>query len=507
MHFFGKLSACAPFLAVAMPLAANVLVSSPIDGSTVTQPVHYSATASTTKCSRGVGSMGIYVDNMLLYVHDGTKLNASLVIAAGKHQTVVEEWDHCGTASYTKLSITVAASAPPPAVALPAFSLPSGAYYSVQSVAISDATPGAAIFFTTDGSIPTPSSIQYTAPITVAATEAINAIAVLSGYTNSSVASAAYTVALPAATPTFSVPSGTYTSEQSVTLYDATPAAAIYYTTNGTAPTVLSLLYTAPIPVGVTETLMAMAIAPGSSGSGMARADYVVNLPPPGPFIPANAIAASELESLPNWKFNHDPGTPGSSIGTMSLVNNPSLSGPAAQFTTSYRDWGGEIYYLSYAKDSVSSNFVYDAQVWIGQGSDIGNLEMDMNQVIANGNTVMYAFQCDGDHGTWDFSHNKGALGASGITWEHSTEPCNPAKWTTNAWHHVQISYSRDEVGNVTFNSVWLDGVEAPIGVTVPSAEALHWAHGDLLTNFQVDGVGAQGSSVLYLGAFTIYRW
>jgi hypothetical protein len=120
---------------------------------------------------------------------------------------------------------------------------------------------------------------------------------------------------------------------------------------------------------------------------------------------------------------------------------------------------------------------------------------------------VIYGFQCDGDHGTWDYSANTGTLGASHISWRHSSEPCNPADWTTNTWHHVQISYSRDEVGDVTYNGVWLDGVEAVIDATVPSADAMNWAAGDLLINFQIDGVGASGASVVYVDNLTISRW
>jgi hypothetical protein len=63
-------------------------------------------------------------------------------------------------------------------------------------------------------------------------------------------------------------------------------------------------------------------------------------------------------------------------------------------------------------------------------------------------------------------------------------------------------------VGNVTYNAVWLDGVEAPINETVPSAFSLGWAAGDLMANFQVDGKGSgSGSSTLYLDQFTMYRW
>ncbi|MGB6689196.1 MAG: chitobiase/beta-hexosaminidase C-terminal domain-containing protein [Terracidiphilus sp.] len=310
-----------------------------------------------------------------------------------------------------------------------------------------------------------------------------------------------------AATPAFSPASGQYTSTQVVTLSAATPGATIYYTTNGSAPTTSSAKYSEGIAVGTSTVIEAVAVAQGYTSSGLARAQYVITPPLTGPTIPSDAITVAEVQLQPNWEKVHDPGTLGSSTGAMTLVTEPSLSGEAAEFDTTFTDWGGELYSKSYATDANATNFLYDAEVWIESGSLVGNLEMDNNQVIANGDTVIYAFQCAGDSNTWDYSENAGTLSAPVVKWVRSDQPCNPANWTPNAWHHVQISYSRDDVGNVTYNSVWLDGVEAPINETVPSAFALGWAKGDLMTNFQVDGVGAGGSSVLYLDKLTIYRW
>ena len=83
-----------------------------------------------------------------------------------------------------------------PAVATPAFSPAPGTYPTTQSVSLSDSTHGASIYYTTDGTTPTTSSTLFSAssPISVASTTTIEAIAVASGYANSTVATGVYTI-------------------------------------------------------------------------------------------------------------------------------------------------------------------------------------------------------------------------------------------------------------------------------------------------------------------------
>jgi phospholipase C len=99
----------------------GVVVSSPTANSTVSSPVHYVASASTSTCAAGVASMGIYVDNKLTYVaHGASQLNTELSLNTGPEHTVVEEWDKCGGASYTTVNLTVQQSGTSPTVTLTA---------------------------------------------------------------------------------------------------------------------------------------------------------------------------------------------------------------------------------------------------------------------------------------------------------------------------------------------------------------------------------------------------
>src|ERR1035441_9711440 len=91
----------------AMPAFAGVTVSSPANGATVSSPVQYTATATTSTCSKGVASVGVYVNNQLIVTQNGTSLNKSVTLAPGKYNTVVEEWDYCGGATFTAEAITV----------------------------------------------------------------------------------------------------------------------------------------------------------------------------------------------------------------------------------------------------------------------------------------------------------------------------------------------------------------------------------------------------------------
>ena len=140
-----------------------------------------------------------------------------------------------------------------PTSSTPTFSPASGTYSSAQTVTISATTaPSATIYYTTNGTTPTTSSAIYSSPISVAASETVQAfcIAVASGESSASTRRVRQHTpfrSTSAATPSFSPAAGTYSSAQTVTISTTAPSATIYYTTNGATPTTSSTVYSGPI--------------------------------------------------------------------------------------------------------------------------------------------------------------------------------------------------------------------------------------------------------------------
>lgn len=222
--------------------------------------------------------------------------------------------------------------------------------------------------------------------------------------------------------------------------------------------------------------------------------------------IPSNATSSGDLSASSEWTWSHDAATPGEAVGSSEYpVASPSLDGESRAFYMAYSQKGGERFSLSFGHDTEATHFVYDAYVYIDDPTQLANLEMDVNQVMSNGDTVIYAFQCSGYSEAWEFS----TIANNSPHWHSTHLPCNPRNWTANTWHHVQIASHRSSTGVVTYDWVNLDGTYHDIdNATGNGAVALHWATGVLNLNFQLDGAsGSSGSVKMYADKLTIYYW
>jgi hypothetical protein len=154
---------------------------------------------------------------------------------------------------------------------------PNGGTFAVsQNVTLSSTTASATIYYTLDGTVPTPASTLYSEPITISGDTTVRAIASAPGYVQSGVSSATFTFTDQTPTVTFLPAPGTYSTAQQITLSDTDTSAKIYYTTNGTTPTASSNLYLGPISVTASETITAIAIDPALQNSNLATGAYVI---------------------------------------------------------------------------------------------------------------------------------------------------------------------------------------------------------------------------------------
>ncbi len=147
-----------------------------------------------------------------------TSSKYTAAITVGTTETIEAIAVATGDANSAVASATYTIETPASA---PSFTPPAGTYGAAQTVSIKDATSGASIYYTTNGTTPTTASTKYTAPLTVSKSETLKAIATAAGHTTSPVATAVFTIESPTPAPTFSPIAGTYEAAQQVSLKDS----------------------------------------------------------------------------------------------------------------------------------------------------------------------------------------------------------------------------------------------------------------------------------------------
>lgn len=176
-------------------------------------------------------------------------------------------------------------------VAVPTVSPVAGAYGTAQSVVPSTTTPSATLCFTIDGTTPTGNGLggclhgtPYTTAINVAVSLTLKVMGTESGFTDSAVTTAVYTINGGAVAPTASPTAGAYGPTQNVVLSSGTSGAHICFTTDGTTPTgdgagncTHGTQYTTAVSVSVSLTLKAMTTKLGWIDSGVSSFVYTIN--------------------------------------------------------------------------------------------------------------------------------------------------------------------------------------------------------------------------------------
>ena len=267
-------------------------------------------------------------------------------------------------------------------VATPVISPAGGEVAAGTAVTISCATNGATVYYTTDGSTPTTSSAVYSGAITVNSAMTVKAMAAKNGYyTNSSVATAAFTIkveAVAVSTPVISPAGGEVEEGTTVTITCATEGATVYYTTDGTEPTTSSAVYSGAITVNSAMTIKAMAAKSGNyTNSGVATATFTIKeviVEPETPVEPEEPetpvidealqqaiVAAQEVAACAGV------GYPSSSAATRVALDNAIANAQAGNATASDLEnavsaFKNEVNDIQMPEDGVTYKFVNVAQ-------------------------------------------------------------------------------------------------------------------------------------------------
>jgi hypothetical protein len=208
----------------------------------------------------------------------------------------------------------------------PTFNPPPGSYAGTQNVTLTDATAGSKIYFTLDNSAPAPgvgTTQLYAAPIAVNQTTTIKAIATATSLSNSSVASATFTIG-PAA-PAINFPNGFAAAPATMTFNGSTGLDdSRLQLTNGGVQQAGSAFFNTPVNIqsfttdftmqlsnavadGMTFTIQNVGpTALGPSGGGLGYGPNLPANPDPNPNTPITHSVAVKFDFFSNAGEGND---------------------------------------------------------------------------------------------------------------------------------------------------------------------------------------------------------
>ncbi|KKU41894.1 MAG: hypothetical protein UX58_C0005G0044 [Candidatus Wolfebacteria bacterium GW2011_GWB2_46_69] len=187
-----------------------------------------------------------------------------------------------------------------------------GSYASAQTVTMS-VNETATVYYTLDGSTPTIASTQYTGPISITSTKTLKYFAKDTAGNSEAVKTQAYTITIPDTTAPITTASplgGSYASAQTVTM-SVNETATVYYTLDGTTPTVASTQYTGPVSITSTKTLKYFAKDTAGNSEAIKSQTYVITIVSSDttvPSVPENLTATPIAPTLINlaWSASTD---------------------------------------------------------------------------------------------------------------------------------------------------------------------------------------------------------
>jgi hypothetical protein len=183
-------------------------------------------------------------------------------------------------------------------------------YFKTQTSLTMTSSSDATIYYTTDGSTPDSNSTAYTTSITVSSSTDIKAVAIDRAKNSSEVLTLQFVEdSIAPNSPTIS--GSTSFSDSTTVTISGESGSTIYYTIDGSTPTVNSTLYTAPLTFGGTTTVKAIVVDPAGNISGVTSKTFTrytaTVTTPPSPTVPTTDDTTTDT---PTEETPADPEAP-----------------------------------------------------------------------------------------------------------------------------------------------------------------------------------------------------
>jgi hypothetical protein len=205
-----------------------------------------------------------------------------------------------------------------------------------------------------------------------------------------------------AATPTFSIAGGSYSSAQFVGLSSTTPGAIIHYTTDGSTPTAASQIYngsSGTVTVSSSETIKAIAQAGGYATSATGAASYTITGSPTTynvsgqvtipncsvtaiPTMTVSLVSGSTLVQTTTSNTNGNFTFSGVPLGTYTVT--PSISGATSVFSPTNQSVTVTSSSSPFANFSANLGYTVSGSVAYN-GSQTGQIYLSLNPTSCGG--------------------------------------------------------------------------------------------------------------------------
>lgn len=479
---------------------ADVSVSTPSNGATVSSPVQFVASAS---AASGIAAIRVYVDDNSAYLTYSSNFNTNIPMSTGSHYVVVQAWDNSGNVYKQVMTINVSGS-----------SGGSQAGSSGGPVAVSSPTEGAVVGSPVQFVASSSSPDQY--PMTAMQiyvddqldystnTAQLDTSLNLGGGSHRAVVKAWNTAGESySQTVDFSVgSSGSAAPPSSGSSSSGSAGVTVSSPSNGGGSgSPIHVVASAQAPAGIVAMHIYLddndVFQTGASSmdtnvsAGAGNHNLVVQAWDNNGTVYKQAVSVSvsagtattqsatqtapsgngyfNIDQLPSWdSCNSCAGAggvgPQVSYSMSEGVNSPSIDGQSAQFWLgSGFPYAGALWWKELTPQPGASHFTYDLYFYYQNADAPQALEFDVNQVV-NGGKYIFGTECNmKETGTWRVWDTTNAH------WVSTGIPCNPS---ANNWNHMTWQLQRNGDGSYTFVSITLNGVQQSVNQTYWSKSA-----------------------------------